>query len=63
MEVPKHESENCLGLHRVQAAQLQHQEEQEKQPRPARNEKVLPVLQKAHASSRNEVRKAGFTNG
>ena len=46
------------GLHRVQAAQLQHHEEQEEQPRSSRDEEVLPLLQEAHRSSRNQVRKA-----
>jgi len=42
----------------VQAAQLQHHEEQEEQPRSSRDEEVLPLLQEAHRSSRNQVRKA-----
>jgi len=42
----------------VQAAQLQHHEEQEEQPRSSRDEEVLPFLQEAHRSSRNQVRKA-----
>ncbi len=58
MEVPKNESENYTGLHRVQTAQLQHHEEQEEQPRPAGDEEVLPFLQKAYYSSRDKVRKA-----
>ena len=61
MEVPKHESEDYTGLHGVQTAQLQHDEKQEEQSRQARDEEVLPLLQKAYPSPRDQVRKADYT--
>ena len=63
MEVPKHESEDYTGLHGVQTAQLQHDEKQEEQSRQARDEEVLPLLQKAYPSPRDQVRKADDTHG
>ena len=42
-------------MHRVQAAQLQHNEKQEKFPRQTRDEQVLQILQKAYSSQRNQV--------
>jgi len=54
-EVPQHGKarRTCKDhsqMQRVQAAQLQHYEEQEEYPRPLRDEQVLPLLQKAHRS-------------
>ena len=43
------------GLHGVQAAQLQQHEEQEEHPGSHRAEEVLPLLQEAYGSSRDEV--------
>ena len=49
----------ALGADRLgTSAQVQHHEEQEEQPRSSRDEEVLPFLQEAHRSSRNQVRKA-----
>jgi len=47
----------------MQTAQLQHKEEQEEQSRQARDEEVLPLLQKAYRSPRDEVRKADMQHG
>ena len=44
----ENESENHLGMHRMQAKKLRHDEEQEKRSRTFGNEKVLPFLQEAH---------------
>lgn len=49
------ESKDYTGVYRVQAAQLQHHEEQEKRPRQARNDEVLQILQETHSSQRNQV--------
>ena len=46
----EHESKNHIGLLGVQAAQLQHNEKQEKRSRQTGNEQVLPFLQKTHDS-------------
>ena len=43
-------------LHRVQAKELQHNEEQEERSRPSGDEQVLPFLQKAYCPSRDEVK-------
>jgi hypothetical protein len=51
----RHERHHFDGLHRVQASQLQHDEEQEEDDRAARDEQVLPVLPEAHVSQRVEV--------
>ena len=40
----RYESQDHLSLHRVQAAQLQHHEEQEERSRQTGNEQVLPFL-------------------
>ena len=48
-EVPKNESENYIGLHGVQATQLQHDEKQEKHTRQVRDEQVLQILQEAYS--------------
>ena len=45
-----HERHHRAGVHRLQAAQLQHDEEQEEDDRAARDEQVLPVLPEAHGS-------------
>ena len=59
-EVPtNNESQNRAGLHRVQAEELQHQEEQEERPRQAGNEQVLQVLPEAHPAQGNQVRSGG----
>ncbi len=42
-------------LHRVQAKELQHDEEQKERSRPSGDEQVLPFLQKAYCPSRDEV--------
>ena len=49
------ESKNYIGVYRVQAAQLQHHEEQEERSRQTWNEQVLQILQKAHYSQGNQV--------
>ena len=49
-EVPNNESKGHFGLQRMQAAQLQHHEEQEERPGQARDEQVLQILQEAHCS-------------
>ena len=56
MEVPKHESEDYTGLHGVQTAQLQHNEEQEERPRQVGDEQVLQILQEAHSPQGNKIR-------
>ena len=43
------------GVHRVQTAQLQHDQEQEEDDRAAGAEQVLPVLPEALSSPRDEV--------
>ena len=42
-------------MQRVQAAELQYHEEQEKFSREARDEQVLPLLPQAHQARRDEV--------
>jgi len=58
--------EGRAALLRVQAAQLQHQEEQAQYHRAPGAQQVLPLLQKAHEAHRNQVmgaaqRKEGLT--
>ena len=47
-------------LRRLQAAELWNHQKQEKQPRAAGNEQILPLLQKAHCSQRNKITAGGF---
>jgi len=47
------ESKNHTRLRRMQAAQLQHHEEQEKRPEQAGDEQILQILQETHASQGN----------
>ena len=49
----RHESKNYTRLHRVQAAQLQHNEKQEEYPGQDGDEQVLQILQEAYAPPRN----------
>ena len=49
-EVPKNESKNHNGLHRVQTKKLQHKEKQEEHSRQNGNEQVLQILQETHSS-------------
>ena len=59
-----YESKNHHGLRRMQAAQLQYHEKQKERSLKARDEQVLPVLQKAHASQRNKIVERGeYGNG
>ena len=51
----RYESEDYPCLHRMQTAQLRHEEEQEERPRPSRTQEVLPVLPQAYSPQRNEV--------
>jgi hypothetical protein len=63
MEVPNNDCQNHPRLHGMQAAQLQQAEEQEEQSRSSRDEEVLPLLQKAHGPSRNQVSEGALNNG
>jgi hypothetical protein len=53
--VPKNESKGYIGLHRVQTAQLQHNEKQKEHTGQVGDEQVLQILQEAHSPQRNEV--------
>ena len=59
-EVPQNEkqypSEGHAGLYRVQAEELRYQEEQEEHSGASGAEQVLPLLQKAHLTQRDQVR-------
>ncbi|CAA9335207.1 MAG: LSU ribosomal protein L33p @ LSU ribosomal protein L33p, zinc-dependent, partial [uncultured Nocardioidaceae bacterium] len=44
-----------LGLHRVQGAELHHQEEPAQRPRPARDQEVLPALPLPPAAPRDPL--------
>ena len=50
-----HERHHFAGVHRVQAPQLQHDEEQEEDDRAARVQQVLPLLPEAHGAQGDEV--------
>ena len=51
-----------FSVHRMRAAQLQHQEGQERASGEARDEEVLQVLPQTHSSQRNKV-KGGRADG
>ena len=55
----RYESQNHPGLHGMQAAQLQHHEEQEERPGQTGNEQILPVLPQAHSAQGNQITHAG----
>ena len=49
-------------MHGVQAAQLQHDEEQEEFTRQIRDEQILQILQKAYSSQRKQVNVRSLSN-
>ena len=51
----RYESKGNIGLHRVQTAQLQHNEEQEEYARQTWDEQVLQILQEAYSPQGNQV--------
>jgi hypothetical protein len=51
----RHEGKDNAQMQRMQAAQLQHHEEQEKHARPPRDEQILPLLPQTHRTQRDEV--------
>jgi hypothetical protein len=58
----RHESKGYIGLHRVQTAQLQHNEKQKEHSRQVRDEQVLQILQETHSPQGNKV-SGGNNNG
>ena len=50
MEVESCARKDYIGMHRVQTAELQHDEGQEKAPRQNGDQEVLPVLSAPHGS-------------
>jgi hypothetical protein len=57
----EHARHHPFGVRRLQAPQLQHDEEQEEDDGAARVQQVLPVLPEAHGAQGNEVI-VGLTN-
>jgi preprotein translocase subunit SecE len=55
-----HAGDHYAGLHELQTTQLYDDQEQADDPRPHRDEEVLQVLQRAHASPRDEIGTGGI---
>ena len=55
-----HESKDYFILHRVQTAQLQHNEKQKEQSWQVGDEQVLQILQEAHSPQRNQIINGGL---